>query len=206
VFWFSNGPVTADLAAGASTGEGTDTLSDLDGLLGSTFGDHLIGDGGDNLLDGDEGDDELDAGGGEDLLVGGLGNDDMDGGAGDYDRADFRTGERLVLDLVAGTATGDGDDHIVHVEGAAAGEGRDKLKGDGEVNYLNGNGGPDLIKGGGGGDFLNGGAGDDEADGGKGTDSCRKFEGKVSCEGAESPEDHPVEDETGPVDTLRRNF
>ena len=205
-FWFADGPVVADLTTGTATGEGDDTLSEIDGLLGSEFDDHLAGDGADNHLDGDEGNDELDGDAGDDLFVGGLGDDDIDGGAGTYDRVDFRSEDRLKLDLAAGTATGDGDDVLAGIEGAAAGGGRDKLQGNGKANYLVGNEGPDVIKGGGGGDFLNGGGGDDEGDGGSGNDSCRKFEEKVSCEGTTEPEEHPVEDETGAAETLRRNF
>ncbi len=77
--------VTVSLAvtgAQATGGGGTDTLTDLEGLYGSAFGDTLSGNDDKNLLDGGAGDDLLSGGKGKDILVGGAGVDQLSGGAG----------------------------------------------------------------------------------------------------------------------------
>jgi len=64
--------IDVDLAAGTATGDGTDTLVDMENILGSRFNDELAGnavrnyiDGylGDDVIRGREGDDQLDGGG-----------------------------------------------------------------------------------------------------------------------------------------------
>jgi Ca2+-binding RTX toxin-like protein len=83
-------PVVADLETGEATGEGNDTLSNIEDLIGSLFDDELRGTDGPNLLLGLDGDDSLAGRGGDDLLQGdGDGyifpdpeNDTLDGGDG----------------------------------------------------------------------------------------------------------------------------
>jgi Ca2+-binding RTX toxin-like protein len=70
-------PVTADLAAGTATGEGSDTLTNIENLGGSSGPDTLLGDGGANKLEGFEGNDLIDARDGQDLEVGDAGDDDI---------------------------------------------------------------------------------------------------------------------------------
>ena len=60
----------------------TDTLRNIEGLIGSRFGDVLEGDGAANLLVGGQGHDVLRGGGGDDLLEGGGSQDRLTGGAG----------------------------------------------------------------------------------------------------------------------------
>lgn len=76
--------VTVSLLAGTGSGGDAqgDTLSSVENLTGSSFGDTLTGDGGTNLLDGADGADTLNGGAGADTLLGGLGTDSMDGAAG----------------------------------------------------------------------------------------------------------------------------
>ncbi|MEO1520617.1 MAG: lysophospholipase, partial [Cyanobacteria bacterium J06633_2] len=56
-------------------GSGTDTLSNIDNLVGSFYDDTLVGNSSDNILNGGEGNDILRGGLGNDTLAGGLGND-----------------------------------------------------------------------------------------------------------------------------------
>ena len=56
-------------------GAGTDTLSSIQNLLGSGYGDTLTGDANNNKLTGGGGDDVLIGGGGQDVLLGGVGAD-----------------------------------------------------------------------------------------------------------------------------------
>jgi Ca2+-binding RTX toxin-like protein len=68
--------VVADLGLGtAILGLETDSLSGIETLLGSKFGDSLTGDLSANILNGGRGDDRITGGGGSDLLTGGVGKD-----------------------------------------------------------------------------------------------------------------------------------
>ncbi|MCR8550914.1 DUF4214 domain-containing protein [Salipiger sp. P9] len=109
------GGVTVDLAAGTATGaQGSDTLIDIENVIGSQAGDVLRGDGRANALSGGAGDDLLDGRGGNDVLSLGEGNDTAHGGAGDdifllgpgNATLDGGTGtDRLVFGSVNGDAT-----------------------------------------------------------------------------------------------------
>jgi Ca2+-binding RTX toxin-like protein len=74
-FLLAGNGVTASLEAGGAFGEGTDTFTSIENLIGSDSDDVLIGDGGDNQIFGFFGDDQLDGGEGVDLLDGGDGTD-----------------------------------------------------------------------------------------------------------------------------------
>ncbi|MBK8577225.1 MAG: M10 family metallopeptidase C-terminal domain-containing protein, partial [Candidatus Accumulibacter sp.] len=87
----------ATTAAQATGGSGSDTLQNMDNLVGSSFHDTLVGDAQANTLnglalndylDGGAGNDVLLGGEGTDLLIGGLGQDLLTGGAGS-DTFDF---------------------------------------------------------------------------------------------------------------------
>lgn len=93
-----------DLAAGTSTGQGTDAITGAEDILGTLFVDQLMGDDGDNVIDGAFGDDVLEGRGGADTLLGDRGADTLLGGAG----ADVLDGG-LGDDAHDG---GDGDDHL----------------------------------------------------------------------------------------------
>jgi Ca2+-binding RTX toxin-like protein len=103
--WFSRSSIgiTADLRTGVATGDGTDTLTGVESLIGSSRDDRFSGDwhansfdgqGGDDVLIGRGGDDKLDGycclrgndrlygGPGRDRLWGGRGNDVLRGGTG----------------------------------------------------------------------------------------------------------------------------
>ena len=81
----AGGGVTVNLAitsAQDTVHAGWDTLSNIDNLIGSIFGDTLNGDSGNNVLSGGQGNDVLRGGQGSDTLYGGSGNDEIHGGAG----------------------------------------------------------------------------------------------------------------------------
>jgi len=81
---FLNSPagINADLGAGTSTGNGTDSVTGFGNVFGSSYADTIDGDGGDNLIIGREGNDILSGRVGSDVLDGGDGSDFLDGGAG----------------------------------------------------------------------------------------------------------------------------
>jgi len=76
------GPVTINLAAGTATGEGNDTLINIENATGSAFGDTITGNSLANLLSGGGGNDLLHGADGNDTLTGGTGTDQLFGDAG----------------------------------------------------------------------------------------------------------------------------
>jgi uncharacterized delta-60 repeat protein len=74
--------ITANLATGTATGQGSDTLDGIERLLGGTKADKLTGNAAANTLTGGAGADTLNGGGGADSLLGSDGNDILNGGAG----------------------------------------------------------------------------------------------------------------------------
>lgn len=87
----SGGPVTADLATGEATGDGSDMLVGVEHLVGSPYDDSLTGDSnaneisggeGNDMMLGEKGDDYLLGDAGDDLLDGGQDTDTLDGGVG----------------------------------------------------------------------------------------------------------------------------
>ena len=99
----ATGGVSVNLMTGTATGAyGSDTLTDIEGISGSNFGDSLVGDAEVNYLFGLDGDDVLDGAGGNDQLVGGKGDDVfVIGGDG---------GSVIIHDLTAGAGSDDAVD------------------------------------------------------------------------------------------------
>ncbi|HET7929706.1 MAG TPA: hypothetical protein VFM40_09170 [Actinomycetota bacterium] len=159
------GHVTLDLNAGTASGEGTDTLSGIEGVVGSRFDDVFTGDDASNTFQAEDG------------------NDAIDGGAGVDFASFFRSPGSVTVDLAAGTATGEGTDTLTGIENVfGSGDFGDTLTGDAQDNMLVGSGGDDHVIGGDGNDELDGGDGTDALDGGIGTDTCANGETIVNCE------------------------
>ncbi|MBJ2154272.1 peroxidase family protein [Variovorax sp. IB41] len=159
-------------AAQATGGAGSDTLSSIENLVGSAFGDTLTasgtaGTGVVNLLSGGAGNDTLSA------TVDNV-RDTLDGGA-DLDTANYSAYTAALTVNLGGAApiivTGSGSnaansDVIVGMENFTGGSGNDTITGSAGANVLNGGlgadtfnytigGGADTIVGGGGNDVLN---------------------------------------------------
>jgi hypothetical protein len=153
--------VAVDIAAGTSSGQGTDSLSSIEGAIGSASSDVLAGDDGRNRLIGS---------GGADRLVGRGGNDILDGGEG-ADTADYATSpSRVVVNLETGTASGNGIDVLRSIEGIVGSAHADTLVGDAGANNIDGLKGTDTIRGREGNDALRGGPGADLVTGAEGDD------------------------------------
>jgi Ca2+-binding RTX toxin-like protein len=181
---FSIRPVIVNLATGLATGgdaEG-DVLSNIEGLVGSSQGDQLTGDGADNVIYGQNGPDLIRGGGGDDVLEGGGQNDSLFGGEGadilrggdDFDHARYDDATSGVnVNLVTGLGLG-GEaqgDRLFGIEGVVGSSFDDVLVGDDGVNFLTARGGDDVIYGGAGADVIDGGNGNDHIYGGAGIDS-----------------------------------
>ena len=162
----------AVLTAQNTGGAGTDTITGIRNVEGTTFDDALTGDGQANVLSGSDG---------ADRITGGLGDDILSGGDG-ADTADYSSSSAAVtvaLDRVIQDTIGAGTDALLGFENLTGGSVADTLSGDG---------GPNTIRGLGANDVINGRAGDDALDGGAGTDT-------VSVESASSPTDVNLEGE-----------
>ncbi len=129
--------IRLDLAEG-TTHFGSDTIINVENLIGGSADDQLTGNNGANDLRGGGGNDRLDGGRGDDALRGDAGNDRLDGGEG--------------TDRLSG---GDGNDRL------DGGKGNDHLEGGAGNDTLDGGDGNDTLIGGGGNDRLTGGGGVD---------------------------------------------
>ena len=130
--------VQVNLATGVASGEGNDTLSGMENVNGSSFGDAITGDSGNNVLNGRGGDDAIQGGDGDDTINAGSGADVASGGAGN--------------DTIRGAG---GNDTL---RGNA---GDDSVAGDAGADTVFGNNGDDALSGGAGKDLLKGGPGTD---------------------------------------------
>jgi Ca2+-binding RTX toxin-like protein len=207
--------LTVNLDAGtasfirASNGTGyTDSLLNIEGVVGSSTADSITGDDSDNRLYGSGGDDNIYGGEGNDLLDGGAGDDVLKGGAGDdiindgvgYDTIDGGLGidtyQRnfsldysdylfvVNIDLEKGTITSAdfpdaAPDYIQNVENVTAeGSFHYIITGDSNNNYILTDVGDDILDGGAGDDVLVGRGGDDELTAGSGNDWIQAGDGE----------------------------
>ncbi|GAA0650737.1 beta strand repeat-containing protein [Brevundimonas lenta] len=147
--------VSASLLTGAVGNDGdggSDTLIDIENLLGSAFNDNLVGDNGANILQGGAGNDIIRGNGGNDSLNGGIGTDYVS-----YSTA--TSGATVRLDMNSAQDGMGGTDTIVAFENVIGSAHADLIVGDAAGNVLQGEGGADVLIGRGGNDNLFGGAG-----------------------------------------------
>ena len=136
-------------------GQGSDTLVDIENVIGSSYDDELVGGTGNNSLSGGDGNDVLEGGAGSDTLVGGSGNNTA-----------RYTGSSAKVDLrIQGAqSTGYGSDTLIGIMNLEGGSGADSFTGNDAANKLAGGSGSDTLTGGGGNDTLDGGSGEDRAE------------------------------------------
>jgi hypothetical protein len=146
---------------------GTDKLTGADG------DDRLDGASGNDTLDGGAGNDTLLGGSSSDTLIGGLGDDLIDGGTGN-DLLDFSAAAAgVTVDLVLGTATGEGNDTLLNIENVTGSAFDDVIGGSDGKNLILGGAGNDVLHGAGGNDTLTGEAGLDQLFGDAGNDTLK---------------------------------
>jgi Ca2+-binding RTX toxin-like protein len=184
--------VTVSLAltsAQNTGGAGTDTVTGVRNIDGTSFDDVLTGDAQANVLSGSDG---------ADRLTGGLGDDALAGGNGG-DTADYSSSTAAVtidLQQITQDTIGAGTDTLIGFENLTGGSAGDSLSGDGGPNAVRGLAGSDIVNGRGGDDGLDGGTGtdivslesavsgitvdlDNEQSVGDGTDSLASFESAI---------------------------
>lgn len=171
--------VTLSGSSGVATGgAGTDTLLNIENIIGTAFSDNLTGNAGANQIFGLAGYDTLTGLAGADLLDGG---DDLDTAA--YSSAPSAV--QINLGSGAPTGGGDGPDTLVSIENLWGSQLGDTLVGSAESNYLYGDYGNDTIDGAGGADEIDGGADNDSLFGGDGPDDLTGGYGNDSLDGGE---------------------
>jgi len=168
--------VTLSLANGiAVSNTQTDTLKNIENVVGGQGNDDIAGDSNNNLLQGRDGDDTLSGAAGDDTLEGGNANDVLIGGSGaDWlvggdgtDTASYESSDYAVIASLAdptlnqGDARGDSYDSIENLTGSAY---SDQLTGDNQNNSLSGLSGNDTLIASLGNDTLDGGDGTDSVD------------------------------------------
>jgi Ca2+-binding RTX toxin-like protein len=155
VYTRSDSGVSVDLSSGIALdgAGGNDSLTGIEGVVGSAFNDTMIGDAGDNVFESGGGVDSIDGGDGIDVVT-------------------FRNAKAGVVANMAtlGGSTLVGGSTIVNVEGVEGSAFNDRLTGDAGPNRLLGGAGLDSLTGGDGDDTLDGGAGVDVLTGGAGND------------------------------------
>lgn len=166
--------VTVNLASGTATGEGDDTLLNIENIRGSSHSDYLTGDANNNELIGGDGNDTIYGNSGDDLLIGGLGNDRLDGDYG-VDTVSYETAtQSMVIELASynGSATGAGSDTLFDIENVIGSKYNDTITATTSYhhNVIKAGAGHDTVNAGGGDDTIIAGWGNDTVDGGVGID------------------------------------
>ena len=125
--------VIANLVTGIVTGDGTDTLTGIENIIGSAFDDTLTGDTSNNILEG------------------GLGLNSLNAGAGSDTASYVRAATAVTVSLAVTTAQitgGAGTDTLTAFENLQGSNFNDTLTGDAANNIIEGGLGNDLISGG----------------------------------------------------------
>jgi Ca2+-binding RTX toxin-like protein len=190
------GPMNVNLRTGIATGDGTDTLSNIEGATGSDKADTMIGDRKANAffwLFG--GFDTVRTAGGNDFVESSAGPNALSGGAGRdllayLDGADFEH-QHVAVTVHLGAGTSSSGDTLSGFEDVLGSPHNDTLVGDNGPNRFYGYIGDDVLKGRAGDDRLIGGRGTDEANGGSGMDRCRA-EIQEGCESVSRRDGGPV--------------
>ncbi len=174
---YASGAVGANLSTGTATGDGTDTLTSIENLTGSAYGDTLTGDSNANVLTGGDGNDTLYGNAGADTLYGGNGVDTIQGNAGNDTIYGDAGADSLIgyedNDTIYGGDDGDtiyGDYNNLD-ETTYAYSGSDTIYGGNGNDNIRGGKGNDFLYGDADNDTLYGGSGDDVLEGDAGTDT-----------------------------------
>ena len=159
--WGAHRGITVNLATGivVDSWKGTDTLINIESVIGTIFNDRMTGNAGHNEFLSGPGIDTIDGAGGTDRI------------AFWHDEEGF-VSHGIVVNLNLATEVVDDGfgnaENANNIEDVYGSNSNDRIIGNGIINDLFGEGGNDTISGGGGEDFLRGGWGNDRIFGGGG--------------------------------------
>ncbi|PVE24436.1 hypothetical protein DC522_10090 [Microvirga sp. KLBC 81] len=148
-------------------GNDSDTLVNIENIIGGQHSDWIKGNGADNVLEGGAGNDTFEGGAGSDTLLGGEGEDT----ANYYGTAAIRVDLRF--NGVSQNTLGSGWDTLKDIENVNGSSNWDTIDGSDTANKLWGWSGSDSLNGHGGNDTLEGADGNDTLDGGADNDSLK---------------------------------
>jgi Ca2+-binding RTX toxin-like protein len=148
-----------------------DTLTSIENVTGSNFGDKLVGDDGNNVLTGLDGNDTLVGNGGNDTLDGGNGTDTMIGGTGDDTYIVLNSSDVVVENAGEGNDTIQTNKTTYSLADLPNVENLIYTGTTTTAAKLTGNAADNQITGGKANDTIDGGAGADTMSGGKGADT-----------------------------------
>ena len=182
----------------AGEGADRDLLFNIENVIGTEFGDRIVGDAATNVLQSGAGDDTVFGLGGDDTIETGTGQDSVLGSSGNEsvllgdgnDDARLRGGDDWIEggagnDTIGGNGGedtafgGDGDDTFFmgsQNDFAFGGAGEDELNGGFNADVLDGGADDDRVRGDAGVDQINGGDGDDFLNGGANADTFWFFD------------------------------
>ncbi|MGH0282511.1 calcium-binding protein [Sinorhizobium meliloti] len=161
----SGGVLASLIAPATNTGHASgDSYYNIENVIGSGYGDILVGNAAANILNGGDGNDTLVGGAGADKLYGGNGVD-----TASY--ADAVAGVAVYLGYPTGNTNDAAGDRYSSIENVVGSNYADRLYGTDGANSLLARGGSDTLAGNGGDDVLYGGAGIDRLYGGAGADT-----------------------------------
>jgi Ca2+-binding RTX toxin-like protein len=157
--------VSINMATGtAAGGSGSDTITGIELVFGSSFNDTFVGNDSPVGFLGGDGNDTITGGAGRDHLEGNGGDDTIDGKDGVDAVAYYSAAGAVTVNLTAGSATGGlGNDTLINIEDVVGSVFGDTLTGNSSNNELEGSDGNDTLVSTAGGDTLNGGNGVDAA-------------------------------------------
>jgi hypothetical protein len=153
-------PVTASLAAGTASGEGSDTLTGFESLTGGTAVDSLTGDDGPNAIAAFTG--------ATSTMDGRGGNDRLQGNLNSVDTATYANQPGPVTLSTSASSGAQGTDSLVSIENLTGSPDDDQLTGDGFANVLSGGDGNDTLRDG---SSANGAGAEDTFNGGSAGDT-----------------------------------
>jgi len=202
--------VNVRLDTGIVTGDGVDSILNIENVVGSAFADTIVGNNSINVLIGGDGDDTILSGLGDDIVYGEAGADTLSGGEGidrlygedatnadtsSQDMASFNdvdSGVGINVNLTNDNSNSsnakvlnDGFnsvDYLYDIENIRGTDYKDSIVGDTNNNYLLGEAEQDTIYGGLGNDTLDGGAQDDTLRGDAGYDTLIGGDGLDSAD------------------------
>jgi Ca2+-binding RTX toxin-like protein len=217
--------VNANLGTGQATGGGgNDTLINVEGLVGSNYGDSLTGNTGVNVLNGGVGADTMAGGAGSDVYYVDDGNDvvvELDnvavgGGVGALDLSQY-AGVSDTVNASINYSLGGFVENLQQIGNSningtgndlrndmAGNNGNNWLQGLGDIDTLSGGLGNDTLDGGAGNDLLKGEGGNDSLEGGLGEDTAIFVGLKANYTVGRAGNSYTVTDNVGTegVDTL----
>jgi Ca2+-binding RTX toxin-like protein len=179
-----------------------DTLTEIENITGSAYGDSLSGDGGANVLRGLNGGDSLNGFAGDDSLYGGNGNDNLEGGSGTDVMVGGDGNDTYHVSEAADVVTesgGQGIDTVFTYVSYALPTGADveTLRANGSAAlHLTGNSSGNVIIGNGNSNVLSGGDGRDELTGMGGQDSFLFMTAPNAASNVDDITDFNVADDT----------